>query len=181
MSDQNNDSAKLKNVLDMLTLANEYCIFTESAAKYQLNEISLYYHRVLPLLYLKGSLLPDTEPEDNTAAEKYVTEEHWEKVFNRFRLILGDKDEYFLPGQNETGEDGLLKASLSENIADIYQDMKDFILLFAKNTYHSRQNAVYLCRSLFKTRWGIIIPNVLNQLHAMIYNREEDNFETFTD
>jgi hypothetical protein len=181
MPEQNNDSANLKNVMDMLTVANEYCLFTESAEKYELQDICLYYQRVLPLLYLKGSLLPDIEPEDDTLAGKYITEEQWEEIFNRFRIILGSRDEYFLPDQNDIIADGLLKASLSENIADIYQDMKDFILLYAKNTYHSRQNAVYLCRLLFKTRWGAVIPHALNHLHAVIYVPEEDNYETFTD
>jgi len=181
MSDKESGEVQLKHILDMLTVANEFCLFTESAGKYDLMETCMYYHRVLPLLYLKGSLMPDNEPEDETASEKYINEEQWEAIFDRFRLLLGDRDEYFISGQDSNGEDSMVKASLSENIADIYQDMKDFILLYSKNTYHTRQNAVYLCRILFKTRWGAIIPNALNQLHSIIYRTEEDNFETFAE
>lgn len=168
-----------KNVLEMFTVATEFCIFTESAGKYDIQDIMQYYQKILPLLYLKGSMLNSDEPEDNYAAEKYVTETEWESVFSVFREKSGNSDEYLVKGQSETGEDMLINASFSENIADIYQDMKDFILLYGKHSYDGKSSAVYLCSELFKSRWGRIIPDALKHLHEMMYEIEKDNYNNF--
>lgn len=168
-----------KNILEIFTVATEFCIFTESAAKYEIRDMMQYYQKILPLLYLKGSMLNADEPEDNYAAEKYVTETEWEAVFRIFREKLGKSDEYLVKGQSETGEDVLVNASFAENIADIYQDMKDFTLLYGKTSYDSKTSAVFLCSELFKSRWGLIIPDALKHLHELLYEIEKDNYNNF--
>ncbi len=76
------DPVYSKTVLELLTVANEYCLFLEKAENYDRQDILIFLQKVCPLIYIKSSLLPVIEIEDEEAAEHFVTEEEWEGVFN---------------------------------------------------------------------------------------------------
>lgn len=166
-----------KNALEMLLVANEYCLFMEEIEEKPKKSIFDFIHRILPLMYTKGSLLPDVFVENPEANMRFVTEEQWENIFNILREKFGDEDEFWIIDPQYINETEPLKASLSENLADIYQDMKDFILLYQKNTVAARQNAIADCKSLFGNHWGYRISNIMSHLHHLIYSGEEDFFE----
>jgi len=75
----------------------------------------------------------------------------------------------------ETGDNIPLKASISEHLADVYQDLKDFVLLYQKNLAYAKQNAVYECRSLFVNHWGGRIAALLPALHAIAFPARQDD------
>jgi len=83
-------------ILEMLTVANEYCFFLEHAEEKNKDQVLVFMQRILPLLYLKGSLLPTLEPEFPEASERFVTEENWESIFNPLRKILDKDDEFWV-------------------------------------------------------------------------------------
>ena len=70
-----------KNSLEMLIVANEYCLFMEDIENKSKKAIFDFIHRVLPLMYTKGSLLPELEVEYPEANMRFVTEEQWESLF----------------------------------------------------------------------------------------------------
>jgi hypothetical protein len=157
-----------RKVLDMLTVANEYCHFIESSKEKSIEEVVFYLQKILPLLYLKGSLLPDVTVSDATMNERFVTEEAWENVFNALHLIFNDNDAYLsIDDPFETSAEPFLE-QLSENFADIYQDMKDFIILYQKPLTASKENAVKECKELFGSHWGKIIGKTLPVLHHLL-------------
>ncbi|MDT8308767.1 MAG: DUF5063 domain-containing protein [Bacteroidales bacterium] len=164
-------------VLDMLTVANEYCHFIESSKEKPLEDVVFYLQKILPLLYLKGSLLPDVKVSDTTMNERYVTEEAWEDVFNTLHTIFNDNDAYLcIDDPFETAAEPVLE-QLSENFADIYQDMKDFIILYQKPLTASKENAVKECRQLFGTHWGKIIVKASPVLHHLLTALEKGKNE----
>jgi len=166
----NSDDITLsKPVIEMATVANELCYFLENIEKKDKETILDFIQRILPLLYLKGSLLPIVEPEYPEANERFVTEEQWERVFNELREILGEDDEYWIIDPQYINETEPLKASISENIADIYQDMKDFIILLQKNTLAARENAIRQCRQLHADHWGYRVGNLFTRIHHLLY------------
>jgi len=152
----------------MLTVANEYCIFTENAEKYSLEDVLNYYVKICPLLYLKGALLPEIELVDDYFGERFVNEEDWETVFNSFRKLFGIKDEFFTLTA-ESADMMPERASVSEHLTDIYQDMKDFVLLFQKGLTPAQHSAVYELRNLFITHWGPRIAALLPLLHTLTF------------
>lgn len=163
-----------KNALEMLIVANEFCLFMEEMEDKPKKPVYDFVHRVMPLMYTKGSLLPDVEVEYPEANMRFVTEEQWEQLFTQLREKFGKDDEFWIIDPEYINETEPLKASLSENLADIYQDMKDFILLYQKNTIAARQNALSDCKELFSDHWGYRISKIMMQLHHLIYNTEED-------
>lgn len=161
-----------RTVIDMITVANEFCIFTESiSAKSQEDSIN-FYQKILPLLYLKGSLIPDIVVSDEFANERFVTEEHWENIYNATKGLFSTIDIFMtLSEDNE-----LVRTSFSDHIADIYQDLKDFVQLFQKNRTAAQENAVFECKRLFENHWGIRITRLIGFLHDQRYKlgNEED-------
>lgn len=153
-------------VLEMLTVANEYCLFFEKAEGYPMQDILEYYHKIAPLIYLKGSLLPGVQPEDPGSGERFVTEEQWESIFKILREKFGKNDIYYTHDHNNDS----VESSLSDNMADIYQDMKDFVVLYQKNTIIAREQSVLLVRDLYRARWGPALLNGLSAVHHILFH-----------
>ena len=156
---------KSRQVIEMLTVANEYCLFLEKAEEYSRADIIEYVQKVCPLLYIKGILLPLVTVNWPEANERFVTIERWETLFNILRHKFDKDDEYWVSDHND--ENITLKESLSDNLTDIYQDLKDVVLLYQKNNDAARENAVFECKSLFNPHWGDRIAKALHYLHTM--------------
>ncbi len=174
MSQDNLEKVKSNIVLEMITVAHDYCLFTESAKGKTKADLLGYYQKVLPLLYIKGALLPQIEPEDLSANIKYVTEEHWQEVFMALEELFGNDDKYWHPDSNND----LIKESLADNLADIYQDMKDFVILFQDARLAAKENAVADFFRLFKTHWGLRVPKALKHIHNLLYQELISEEET---
>ena len=68
MSQQIDEPAYSIPVIDMLKVANEYCLFIEGIENFPTDELFVFIQKLIPLLYLKGCLLPEIfvdNPESN--------------------------------------------------------------------------------------------------------------------
>ena len=178
------EEAKLENVVshnivEMLTVANEYCLFVEKSSEFPPTEVIEFLLRISPLLYLKGALLPGIEPSNPEMNQHFVTEEQWEAVYSDLKVIFGQDDSIpFSPPAEESLNP--FPTALSECYADVYQDLKDFVLQFQMNTSTARENAVWDCRILFKSRWGLRLALGMVALHRKIFPetfQSEENSE----
>lgn len=160
-------------VMEMITVANDFCSFMEKAEDATKQDILVYLQRILPLLYLKSSLLPVVEVEDEDAVEHDVTESDWEELFNRLREKFGDDDAYHYIDLQEKSHLDPVRASLAENITDLYQDLKDFLLLYQKPLTSFKQNAIMECRKLFAERYGFRIVRAHMAIHHILYAESE--------
>lgn len=158
-----------KQVLEMITVANDFILFVEKADNYTRDQILIYFQRILPVIYLKASLLPDIKVTDDEAIEHYITEEQWEAVFNEIRAKLGQEDIFYFIDLHEKSQHDAIRASIAEGITDIYQDLKDFLLLIQKPQLAFQQNAVRECRHLFETRYGYKIVNIHAAIHYLLF------------
>jgi len=155
-------------VLEFLAVAQKYCLFIEEINKYQKQEVFDYLQKALSLLYVRGSVLPVIELDDFTANEKYVTIEQWETVFNEIREKLQDSDIYWFIEHDNPNND-LVKGSLADNLTDIYQDLKDFVLLYQKPFRDAKKVAAWEIKELFRTHWGFRTINALKVIHYQLF------------
>ena len=163
------------NAKDLFLVASQYCTFIENVPGFLQEDILDYLLKITPLVYLKTTLIAEFELEDNAAGEQFVTEEQYELCYLRLREKLESVD--FFEGFNfETNE--TMPYSLCEILADTYQDLKDFLLLYSKNTSAAQENALWLCRDNFVRNWGKKIVALLSYLHFLNYGiaEEEDEF-----
>ena len=167
--DPENEILLSRKVLDMLTVANEFCFFLENAREKTKEAIMDFLQKICPLIYIKASLLPDISVENEDAIEHYVTEEQWEDIFNLLRMKFGEKYEYYYIDHHEKNFPEPVRASLAEQITDIYQDLKDFVLLYQNPHRAFRENAIRDCKYLFETRFGFRMVNALSAIHYQLY------------
>lgn len=168
MSTDNLDKLKSNQVLELIRVAYEYCVFTEEIEKHDLKTILSFYQKILPLLYLKGALLPDIEVSDKSFNERYVSEEHWENVFVNLQAKLGKEEHFWTVDNNRE----MLKISIAEYLADIYQDLKDFVVLFQNNRLAAKENAVFEVKRYFQVHWGARLSAVIPVFHNILYAQE---------
>lgn len=156
-----------RKVLEMLTVANEYCLFLEKAEDYTREELLSFLQKIAPLIYLKSVLLPEIEVVDETAIEHYVNEEQWENLFNLLYNKFGEKDQFYFVDLHEKSHNDPVKGSLAECFTDIYQDLKDFVLLYQNPLRSFKENAVNECKRLFETRYGYRLINAQSAIHCI--------------
>jgi len=171
-----NDPTLSRNILEMAAVASEFCSFLEDAPKLEQEVFFSSLQGLVPLLYLRGSLLPEIVPEFPEADERFVTEEQWEGLFNNLRGITDDLDEFWYIDHTGTHIVETLKGSFAEHLTDVYQDLKDFILLFKKTQLASRENAVSSCKANFIPHWGRRLANLLPALHQVKSDVSPDEF-----
>ena len=129
-----------KNVIEFVTVAAEFCAFLERAESMKRSTFVDTSLKILPLLYLKASMLPKCET---------------------------------------------IKKSISEDLADIYQDIKDFIFVFQLGLNETMNDSLAICQENFGMLWGQKLVNTLRALHDVKYNlqdneeEEENNEEGF--
>lgn len=155
-----------RQVIEMITVAHEYCVYFEQAEKQRPQDIFSFFQKIGPLLYLKGSLLPAGLEADAQFMERFVTEEQWEGIFKTLRDKFSRQDTYYIHDQNYDSQ----QASLADNMADIYQDMKDFVILYQKAPMQSKVCAVFELQKLFENHWGIRVLQALSAIHTLVYN-----------
>ncbi len=168
-----NEPVYSRNVLELLTVANEFCLFLEKAESYSKQELLSFLQKIGPLIYIKATLLPEIEPQDDEAIEHYVTEEQWEQLFNLLRSKFGDDDLFYYVDNHEKSHTDPVRGSLAESFTDIYQDLKDFVLLYQKPLRSFKENAVRECRHLFETRYGYRMVNAQCAVHYLVCQQDE--------
>jgi hypothetical protein len=172
--DKNPDPVYSRNVVEFTAAAVEFCKYAEHAGEMKGDELLKILQRLLPYLYIKASLLPSLEPFFEDGNEKFVTEADWLRIHDILKDKFGTADDYlevFDEKINDT--EGPVVSSISENMADIYQDLKDFLLLYQTGTQEVMNDAVWECRLNFENFWGQKLTNSLRAIHKFIYSGEE--------
>ncbi len=172
--DNNSNPVYSRNVVEFVAVANEFCKYTEHASELKGDELLKILQRILPLMYLKASLLPQLNPYFEDGNEKFVTESDWLKINETLKEKFGTADDYLEVFDEKMKEsEGPIVSYISENMADIYQDIKDFLLLYQTGTDEVMNDAVWECRLNFETFWGQKLVNSMRAIHKFIYSGEE--------
>ena len=162
-----------KNTLEFVTVCNDFCITMSYPDKTDFLSLTDYMVKVLPLLYLKAALLPEVEVSNPEMNQRFVTQEEWEKLFLELRKLIGDNDEFWYIDPNIENTEPL-KGSLSEHLADIFQDLQDFLLLYQKNSLDAKENALNEVSKSFRMYWGYRLVNTHKILHHFSVRDHDD-------
>ena len=171
-----------KNVLEFVTVAKEFCTWLEGTPTFERREFIETGRKMLPLLYLKASVLPKTEEMlEDDFMEKFVSEEEYEQILNAVLAKMGPYNDYlevFTADMQRSVEP--LTATISENLADIYQDIKDFLMNYKTAVTEIMNDALIELNQNFEEYWGQRLVNVLRALHNVAFsgeNLDEDEDE----
>ncbi len=175
---QGNDSpVYARDVMELVTVCVEYCAYLEQAESRSREELTDTLLKIIPLLYLKAALLPKYESlTDEYFPMDYVTEENYDIVRQNIAFVLRDKDDYLdvFVEDMKYSETPIL-ATISENLADIYQALKNFAMAY-KNAASEQQmlDALAQVKEDFQYEWGQKLVNVTRALHEVRYSETSD-------
>lgn len=169
-------------VLGFVRTAAEFCSTIEQTEKINLVEFVDRIHKYLPKLYYEASSLPELDSQFEDLGQKFVTEQDYEIIRTKLLSKLGQYDGYEevfdearIEYEDSVGE------SISEDLSDIYQDVKDFVMLFELGTNEVMYEALWECKQSFQSYWGQKLTNVLRPLHNLRYSDEELEENTVKD
>lgn len=169
-----------KNVIEFVTVGREFCNWLENVDDHDRKTFTGTALKILPLLYLKATVLPKGENMLDDFLESFVTEEDYE--FVRYQVLhkMGRFDDYLEVFTAEMQRSEVpLTSTVSENLADIYQDIKNFLLNYRTAVTEIMNDALVELVRQFELYWGQRLVNVLRALHQVYYGGENlDETET---
>ena len=161
-----------RNALTFIGLATEYCGTLEQAQELEREEFIDTMLRLLPRLYITMSdVRPDTasQLEEFEPLGTYVEESHYEQIRASIATLLGEEDTYLETFEQDLKySDTPIAASISEGLADIYQDLANFLTPVRDSEGALTEAAIAECRENFAAYWAQTLTNVmrpLNHLH----------------
>lgn len=164
-----------KNSIEFVTVAAEYCGFIERSREVGKQSFVDTALKILPLLYLKASLLPECELMGEDNLETFVTEDDYEYVRRSIAKVLGAQDDYLEVFHPDIAySDTPIKKCISEDLADIYQDLKDFIGVFQSGLNVTMNDSLCVCKEHFAEFWGQRLVNTMRALHDVKYHTSDE-------
>lgn len=163
-----------QNVLEFVRVAAEYATFVENVHRFSKKDVLDKLHTLMALLYLKGTLLPKIDSNFEEANEQFVSEEEWQLIHDNIKTKLGYHDEYpelTDPTSHEAVEPSI--ASIADNIADVYQDIKNFLSAYNMGNEEIMNDAIWECQMNFEEFWGQKLLNALKAIHPVYYGEDD--------
>lgn len=154
-----------KPVLDLVTVSAEFCKFVEQCEGKEAEEFCRVMRGLLPMLYLKMTLLADV-PDAMGWNDHKVTEGDYDYVRSAIAAILSDKDDFLdvFVEDFKYSEQPVL-CTISENLADIYQQLRELVEAFREGYEDAMQVALYETADEFRLQWGQKLLNALRAIH----------------
>jgi len=160
-----------KNVIEFTTVVAEVCLFLEHASDLKYDEFVVKSIKLLPLLYLKASLIEIPNSVFDDGSESFVNEADYQYVRNQVEVILGSDDSYLEVFHPDMAiSDTPIAAFISENLADIYQELKDYASNYQLADVDIMNDALVVCLENFGEHWGQKLLNALRALHSLRFS-----------
>ncbi len=167
-----------KSTIEFVAVANEFCNVLERELPSEKISFIEKSQKLFALLYLKACFLPKVENEFDEICVKYVAEFDWTHVQNKIATILGEDDVYIeIPQTNSLISDESDTINLSDCFADIYQDLKDFVINYNTGNEEIMNEALWEINDVFRNLMGQKIIQCMSNLHTLFYNSPEDEAE----
>jgi len=162
-------------VKDFVDVAADFCQVLEQASKKRTGELLSSLQQLLPELYLKASRLPKPKYCYEEEQKRFVGEDDYARIHNTLqqKIELVNGIVRMSPG-TRPGQHELVSFNLAENLTDIYEELKNFIMLYNVGISQAMNDAVWICRTSYEQGLGIKLIEGLKILHPVIYNRHTE-------
>lgn len=165
-----------KDIMEFVTVAMEYCKRLGNAPATSRKDFVSVMLKILPLLYIKAQLVLCFTTEDELYIEHTVSEDDYNGIRNGIAKVMGEYDDFldvFVSDMKYSDEP--IHCSISECLADIFQDIANFLYVFRQDFPETTYAALCELTENFANRWGQILVNVLRPLHEYFYSDSNTN------
>lgn len=163
------------NVLSFIGLANEYCMALSNVYETEKEEFVAEMLRLLPRIYItmsdvRAEELSDEEDYYNNFSS-YVDEDYYESIRRGVESIMGEDDTFLETFEEDMKySDTPIASSVAECLADIFQDLFNFVSLVKESEGEQTQEALAECKENFESYWAQTLCNVMRALNHIRYS-----------
>ena len=154
---------------DFLNIFHGFCLFIENDEVNDVKQFLQLLRKHLLAIYNSGLMLsPNVIPDDKDYPEQVLSHELKARMkFISERLVNNRYYwEVFDPADNNDNE--AVCGDLIDDIEDIYEDIKNSLLLFDLNTEDAKATAMWQFESQYRTHWGDHCINALRACHYFL-------------
>ena len=169
---------KQENVQDLVYWSAAIVVYLERMDEPTRTEFTDKMLNYLPMLYVKTKQLPKFQPMLDGEPEHFVTEMDYNTIQQKVASVFGSDDAYLEVFVDEMQySDEPITAFISENIADIYQELRDLCSTFQIDDEAVQNDALHAFVEAFEQHWGQKLLNVLRPLHVLSMTKENDLYD----
>jgi hypothetical protein len=179
--DDQNKILYSEEVLEFVRLSQEYCSMLETPLGLGQNQFIRFSIYSLPAIYSAMIRMPQLESVFEEGSEKFVNEQDWSEIYRKIDICMGGNTDFLdIPAESEFDRSELVTRKVSEDMADIYQDLRDFLEVFRNAPEDVMNDALWECQNNFMSFWGSKVLRVTSALHK-IYTGEVKSDENTSD
>lgn len=161
----------------LIELTRNFCITIENAAEADRYEFTTEMLDLLPRLYLGYSEL-DTYvlgADSDEYLPQYLEPNYYDAIRRKLETLFGAEDTYletFVADMKYS--DTPIAASISESLADIFQDLYNCTCAIKESEGLQTAAALAICKENFQAYWSQTLCNVLRPLNSL-HNNPDPN------
>ena len=161
------------NSLAFIALSNEFCSAIENAMEFEKEDFVAKMLKMLPRIYMTVTDIDIEESNEDYYALPYL-ESVYDNLRSQLAALMGE-DDVFLETFEEDMKysDAPVSATISEDLADIYQQLYNFVASVRDVDTEAINSIIITCKEDFASYWGQPLCNVLRALHSVFYNKQD--------
>ena len=162
------------NSLAFIALSNEFCSAIENAMEFEKEDFVAKMLKMLPRIYMTVTDIDIEESNEDYYALPYLGESVYDNLRSQLAALMGE-DDVFLETFEEDMKysDAPVSATISEDLADIYQQLYNFVASVRDVDTEAINSIIITCKEDFASYWGQTLCNVLRALHSVFYNKQD--------
>ncbi len=155
-------------MVEFVTSANAYCRLLEKPEGVDGKAFINQSVKRLSGVYATILKIAATEPVIDSQPESTVSEQDWSMVYQRISLFLGPHNETLRAAdEDEFDRSDLVAHTVSEDMADVYQELRDFTTIYSRGMEELINDASWELNERFGEHWGEKLLRALTTLHNL--------------
>lgn len=156
-------------MLEFVKAANACCAFLEELKGSEGRSFINDSIRHLSAVYSSFIVTGETEPVFESSTEPTVSEQEWSALFQKIAMILGPyNDTLRIAAENEFDRSEVVSHTVSEDMADVYQELRDFTSIYSRGMEELMNDAAWELMQRFNEHWGEKLLRALQALHQLL-------------
>lgn len=155
-------------MVEFVTHSNAFCLYLEQLSEVGGKAFIGDSVKHLSGIYAAAVKLEEREPLYETVGEPTVTEQDWSRVYQGISLLLGAHNDILRPAEeDEFDRAELVTHTISEDLADVYQELRDFTSIYSMGLEELMHDAAWELKERFMEHWGKKLLRSLMALHEL--------------
>lgn len=162
-------------LINLVALSAEYCSAVENCREMELKELTDTLLGQLPRLYYEFHDIDAGESasldEWGVGVSDHLDEQQYESVRMQLAVAFGEDDTYLETFEKDMKySDTPIATTISENLADLYQPLYDFVVEVRESDGENLEEAFRACKESFREYWSQTLCNVMRALNSLTLN-----------